>query len=151
MSELNLGWQPLSTYDALEVKPAYAVFFFPAQQSDGGALPAEIRTSRECTSRVCTLWQAIQAPRMADVKEKPQTHADINLKSLNPKQIAALALLSKGKADFHAAFKVGANLSSMSALVKAGLASVTQDGAIKQWEITDRGLAALRAAEKPGI
>lgn len=142
------GWLPLSTYDALEVKPRYAVFFFPAIQINGCSLPEEVKTSREVASRACTHWHPIQDPSIIGAKEMPSLNACAPSKPLATKQIAALALLANGKADFHAAIKAGANLSTMSALVKSGLATAVQSGGIKQWQITDLGISVFMEAEK---
>lgn len=144
MNMLHGAWLPLATYDALEVKPRYAVFFFPAVQIDGNSWPEEVRTSRELAARTCTHWHPIQDPKAIGTQEKPQSHP-VNTQ-LSAKQIAALSLLENGKADFHAAIMVGANLSVMSALVKAGLATVLQGGGVKQWQITDLGMTALKGS-----
>ncbi|MDR3413610.1 MAG: hypothetical protein P4L87_22095 [Formivibrio sp.] len=146
MSMQQGGWQPLSTYDALEVKPRYAVFFFPAVQTEGCSLPEEIKTVREFASRECTLWHPIQAPSIIAAKEIPNAQT----KKLTANQMTALSLLAKGKADFHATVKAGANLSTMSALVKSGLARTTQSSGVKQWEITDFGMTVLHATENAG-
>lgn len=149
MNVLHGGWQPLSTYDALEVKPRYAVFFFPAIQIDGCSLPEAVQTSRELALRQCTHWHPIQDPSRMDAKETPlPIAAGAQTKQLTAKQIAALALLANGKADLHATIMAGANLSIMSALVKAGLATATQNGGVKQWQITHLGAAVLRETEK---
>jgi hypothetical protein len=147
MSMLHGGWQPISTYDALEVKPRHAVFFFPAIQIDKCSLPEEVNTSRESASRKCTHWHPLQDPSLIGAKETVSPNAGMPGKQLHAKQIAALALLANGKADFHATIKAGANLATMSALVKAGLATALQSGGVKQWQITDLGLAALRETE----
>ncbi len=148
MSVLHGGWQLISTYEALEVKPRYAVFFFPAIQIDGCSLPEEVKTSRELALRECTHWHPIQDPSTFNANETPQHNAGTQTKQLTAKQIAALALLANGKADFHATIMAGANLSIMSALVKAGLATAMQSGGVKQWQITELGIAALKEAEK---
>ncbi len=148
MSVLHGGWQPLSTYDALEVKPRYAVFFFPAMTIDERALPEEVKTSREGASRESTHWHPIQDPSTIDAKETPQPNAGAPSKPLTAKQIAALALLVNGKADFHAAIMAGANLAIMSSLVKAGFATALQSGGVKQWQITDLGVSVFREAKK---
>lgn len=148
MSVLHGGWQPLSTYDALEVKPHYAVFFFPTVQIDGYSLPEEVKTSPELASRKCTYWYPIPDPSLIDAKETPSSDASAQTKQLTAKQITALALLANGKADFHGVIMAGANLSTMSALVKAGLATAMQSGGVKQWQITDQGVAVLRNVDK---
>ena len=135
------GWQPISIYDALAIKPKYALFLFPAIQAEGCTLPEEVKTMRELALRECTHWHPIQDPSNILAKEIPHSQN----KQLTERQIAALSLLAKGKANFHAAIKAGANLSTMSALVKMGLAAAVQDGGMKQWEITDFGMTVLQA------
>lgn len=143
MSIQQGGWQPISTYDALETKPRFAVFLFPPVQIEECALPEEIKTVREFALRECTHWHPIQDPSIIDVKETTKAQP----KKLTTNQIAALSLLAKGKANFHATIKAGANLSTMSALVKMGLAKATQNDGVKQWEITDLGITVLQATE----
>lgn len=140
------GWQPISTYDALETKPRFAVFFFPAVKTEDCALLEEIKTGRECALRECTHWHPIQDPSLLSAK----AISNAPLKKLTSNQIAALVLLAKGKANFHDTIKAGANLSTMSALVKMGLAKATQNGGVKQWEITDLGMTVLQATENAG-
>lgn len=143
MSMQQGGWQLISTYDALEVKPRYAVFLFPEVQAEGCTLPEEMTMMRESALRECTHWHPIQDPSMVYAKEISKAPT----KKLTANQIAALSLLAKGKANFHAAIKAGANLSTMSALIKMGLAKATQSGGVKQWEITDFGMTVLQATE----
>lgn len=139
------GWQHISTYDSLETKPRYAVFLFPASHTDDDALPEEIKTVRDFGLRECTHWHPIQDPAAIPAKEIPKTA----IKNLSAKQIAALTLLEKHAVDFHAVIKAGANLSTMSALVKMGLATVLTNAGIKEWSITASGMRALQAAENP--
>lgn len=140
-------WHPIATYDALAIKPQYAVFFFPAAHTDGSAFPEEIRAERSHPSRSCTLWYALPDPVPVRQSEPLATDARMTPPKLTSSQTAALRLLAQGKADFHAAIKAGANLATMSALVKAGLASMQQAAGIKQWQITDWGAAVLRTLD----
>lgn len=148
MHVLNGGWQPLSSYDALDTKPRFAVFFFPAIEVNGCSLPEEVKTSREYASRECTHWHPIQDPSVIASKEMTLSDTSTPNKQLTAKQIAALALLVNGKADFHAAIMAGANLSTMSGLVKSGLATQIQNAGVKQWQITDLGISVFREVEK---
>ncbi len=137
------GWHPISTYDELETKPRYAVFLFPAIQTEGYAVPEEIKTIRDFSLRECTHWHPIQDPKILYAKDIPKAP----IKALTDNQFAILLLLANGKVDFHAVIKAGANLSTMSGLVKSHLATVTQAAGVKQWEITDLGLTVLHATQ----
>lgn len=106
--------------------------------------PEDISMTREHPSRECTHWHPIQDPADLNTNASPE----IPVKKLTASQLAALALLANGKADFHAVIKAGANLSSMSVLVRAGLAAATQVAGAKQWEITDFGLTVLQSVKK---
>lgn len=55
-----MEWQPIETYDALEMKPKFVVFFMEKSDSTGFKLPAEIVTNRVFGRRKITHW--IQLP-----------------------------------------------------------------------------------------
>lgn len=52
-------WQPVQTYDALNVKPKLAVFYFEATHEDSrgnNKRAATIQTTRTYGYRICTHW-----------------------------------------------------------------------------------------------
>ncbi len=133
-------WQTIASYTALNHKPRFAVFYYPATPEL--SLPETVGLSPQMNERAATHWHPLEDTTAIHASH-PTTAA--SLQALTTRQMAALKLLAGGKADFHATIQAGANLSTMSALIKSGLAKTTQIGGVKFWEITEAGLAKLRS------
>ena len=147
MNTIISGWQPYASYVELEVKPPYAVFFFPAVEVAGVAMPELVTLSSVLPARLCTYWHPITDIRTMDLRGGAALGQRIKTGALTAKQVAVLNLLLKGKVNFHAAVLAGANLATMSGLVKAGLATPVQGSAVKQWQISEAGRVALRESD----
>jgi hypothetical protein len=55
-------WQPIETYDVLDVKPERSAFYFKATEPsrEGGFfLPCLVSLSRNYGNRVCTHWHPL--------------------------------------------------------------------------------------------
>ena len=135
-------WQTIASYTALNHKPRFAVFYYPAAPEL--SLPETVGLSPQTDERAATHWHPLEDTATIHASH-PRSTAGTSLQALTARQMAALKLLAGGKADFHATVQAGANLSTMSALIKSGLAKTTQKDGVKFWEITEAGLAKLRS------
>ena len=55
-------WQPIETYDAMKVKPNFAVFLFREEHGRSFSLYSTMQTTRHYGNRVCVLWIPLPEP-----------------------------------------------------------------------------------------
>lgn len=140
-------WHDIASYTALNIKPRFAVFYYPAAPELG--LSETIGLYPKVDARLATHWHPLEnTDAIHGIRHRPAFATGTPLQALTARQMAVLKLLANGKADFHAIIQAGANLSTMSALGKAGLVSTTQKDNIKYWEITESGRALWRAGDE---
>jgi hypothetical protein len=57
-----MNWQPIETYDALNKKPEWAIFYFTERKSRDWVLRERIEQHRFFGDRTCTYWMELPEP-----------------------------------------------------------------------------------------